>query len=107
MKDQFDIFQTSFAPMKLPAVTLDDDFTTVLDYSCIVEYLAFCNTHTVAVTVTVQDGAGKSLCSALSIEPSGTEVIKIPEGGLYFDQGLKWKASVAAKVDGWVRVRRA
>jgi hypothetical protein len=105
MQDVFDVYKTGRPCLPIPAATLGLAASSPINRTCIVEYLAFANHDAAAQTVTVTDGAGKQLFPAISIAAAETEVLQIPDGGLYFHGGVSWLASKAASVDGWIRAR--
>ncbi len=96
---------TATYPVHLPATTLTTDLTTVYGQDCIVEYLAFSNTHTSTILVTVRDGGGKTFLPGISVLAGTVEIASLPERGLLFRGGVKWLASVADKIDAWIVVR--
>ena len=90
------------------AVTLTDVLAAAATKDCWVEYLAFANTDLDNdIGVTVQDGNGKTLVPGTAMAAGQLTEVPIPEGGVFFSGGLKWKAATAAKIDAWVRLRTA
>lgn len=88
------------------ATTLTTTPTKPVSRTCIVEYLAFYNNSGSDITVTVQDGSGKTFYAQPSGAPTGQLTsIDIPLGGLLFSNGVSWFASVGGQVDAWIRAR--
>jgi hypothetical protein len=105
MHDPYDVYNTNRAPIPAAAVTLGAALSTFYAGNCVIEYMAFANTHNADIKVTVKDGNGKTFLPGVTVAAGETEIVKIPEGGLFFHGGLKWMAATADKVDAWVRLR--
>lgn len=88
------------------ASTLTGSLVTIVAQTSVVDYLAFANTHSAGIAVTVQDGNGKSFLPGSIVDAGTLMVIPIPDGGLLFFGGVQWKAATTDKVDAWIRIRQ-
>lgn len=92
-------------PIWKNASTLTDSLVSIVAQTAVIDYLAFANTHSAGIAVTVQDGDGKVFLPGSIVDAGTLMVIPIPEGGLWFNGGVKWKAATTNKVDAWIRVQ--
>ena len=105
MEDIFDAYRTGRVPRDSAPVTLGNTATAIASQSCVVEYLAFANTDTNDIKVTVQSGTGKTFLPGITVAAGTMEEVSIPAGGLFFPSGLSAMAASAGKVDAWFRYR--
>lgn len=89
----------------IPASTLGTVATVVVSRDCRVMYLAFMNRDAGDIAVTVKDGNGITLISAITMPAGALTPIDLPKDGLFFGQGVSWLAATGAKVDGWITAR--
>jgi hypothetical protein len=98
----------------IPAVTLTTGAVFIVSDDCELDALVFCNTTAGAVTVTVQDGNGKSIVNALSIAAHATvqltfrlagNNLTIQPVGQFMKSGVQWFASANASIDAHLMVR--
>lgn len=90
----------------IPATTLTDEYVSPFPTSVLVKWLYFVNTHTATVSVSVADGQGMEYAYQEPIDAGKSGRIPLPDGGLWFKNGIKWKASVTAVVRAWVQAEQ-
>jgi hypothetical protein len=84
-------------------IQLTTTFQAALTGSSVVDYLAFVNTTSNDLAVTVQDNAGNVFLPAVTVLAGQLMTVPIPEGGMQF-VGLQVKAA-APGVVCWMRCR--
>lgn len=89
-----------------PAFYLATTDTVITGSDVYLAFIAFCNTHSAELTVTLTDGQGIPYFSAKPISAGETLERFFPLPGFFFKDGIKVKASLADKITCWVQVER-
>jgi hypothetical protein len=105
-------YPTTFSQvLEVGLITVPSSTTTVFSFTVRVDRMYFSNRTGSAVTVTVTDGStnctGSSACQlfpAVSIAANSTYAVDL--GGVTAQLGVKWSASSANAVDGWIKAKQ-